>query len=222
MTKAERIMFLINLIRSGDAGSIDELSEKCDVSPRTIYRDLESLQKMNIPVYFDAGYHIKEEADLSFLDVDAGDAELIIFCLRNNPLANHTYFKNRLANLQERLDRRIPGGGQGRLDRLFLTDQESKPTPQISRHGQEMLDRFIQAILEQRVVALAAGDQVSDGVYIPLAVRIAGPEARLIVTTSMDGTPVEVPVESVKRLTLTQSTFERRPIELIPSDRQSA
>lgn len=218
MTKSERIMFLINLIRTEGAASITDLSKKCGVSPRTIYRDLASLEKMHIPVVADqTGYHLGEDSAFSFFDLCTEDKELLLFCLRNNPLVEQPYFGRRLRRLVEKIEGRPPVGRPDDRARYFLSEMDRQ------RHGNgdgggpagDILDRFVQAMTEHRIVRLDAGDRTLDGVYIPLAVRVFAGGARLVVTPSMHHAPIEIEVGRVAQLRLTDSKFDRRPVELL-------
>jgi hypothetical protein len=65
------------------------------------------------------------------------------------------------------------------------------------------------------IVKLESGDRTYDGVYIPLAVRIHADGARLVVTPSMHHAPIEIEVGKIAQLRLTDSRFDRRPVELL-------
>lgn len=218
MTKSERIMFLINLIRTEGAGSIADLSRKCGVSPRTIYRDLASLEKMHIPVVIDEdGYHLSEDSAFSFFDLSPEDTELLLFCLRNNPLVDQPYFGRRLRRLEQKIEGRRPPGRTGEQSRYFLAEMDRQRFGDGDGGGPagDILDRFVQAMTEHRIIKLDAGDRAIDGVYIPLAVRVFAGGARLVVTPSMHHAPIEIEVGRVAQLRLTDSRFDRRPVELL-------
>lgn len=44
MKRAVRLLYILDLLRSGRGYTVAELAEKCDVSERTIYDDLKDLQ----------------------------------------------------------------------------------------------------------------------------------------------------------------------------------
>ena len=58
MTKTERLMNLINLIKSREVVTVQDMSREFGISQRTVYRDLNTLSKMNIPVYYENGYRL--------------------------------------------------------------------------------------------------------------------------------------------------------------------
>lgn len=55
MNKLDRIMGILLLLRGGHPVSASELARRFEVSPRTVYRDIESLSAMGIPVSADMG-----------------------------------------------------------------------------------------------------------------------------------------------------------------------
>lgn len=218
MTKSERIMFLINLIRTEGAASILDLSRKCKVSQRTIYRDLASLEKMNIPIVADqSGYHLAEESAFSFFDLSPEDLDLLRFCLRNNPLADQPYFSKRLRRLEKMISGRQPQGKNDGHARYFLAEIDRQYYGNGDSGGitGDVLDHFVRAMTEHKIVKIDSEDRALNGVYIPLAVRVSSGGAKLVVTTSMHHAPLEIEVGKVAQLRLTDSTFERRPVELL-------
>ena len=62
MQRSERLMKLLELLH-GQAGiGAEELARACEVSSRTLQRDLDALGAAGFPVYFDHGYHLAAPA----------------------------------------------------------------------------------------------------------------------------------------------------------------
>ena len=62
-SRVHRILRLINVMRSGEALGIDELTQRMKISRRTVFRDLEMLVQSGIPCSFDPrrrGYRISD------------------------------------------------------------------------------------------------------------------------------------------------------------------
>ncbi len=62
-TRVHRLLQLINAMRSGRALSADELAQKLGISRRTVFRDLDNLERSGVPCHYDAnrrGYRIEE------------------------------------------------------------------------------------------------------------------------------------------------------------------
>lgn len=62
-TRVHRLLQLINAMRSGQVFSADELAQKLQISRRTVFRDLQMLERSGIPCRYDQnrhGYRIDE------------------------------------------------------------------------------------------------------------------------------------------------------------------
>ena len=53
--KAERLITMLMLLQSHDLMTADRLAAELGVSPRTVYRDIDALSLLGIPVYGDSG-----------------------------------------------------------------------------------------------------------------------------------------------------------------------
>ena len=77
MTKAERLMFLVTMIRHRGTVLVREMADECGVSPRTIYRDMNSLIKLNFPLYYENGYRLARDIEFLFGGFATDAIELI-------------------------------------------------------------------------------------------------------------------------------------------------
>jgi predicted DNA-binding transcriptional regulator YafY len=73
MNKANRLLFILNLIRSRTNLRARDLARECGVSERTIYRDIKSVSSANIPVYYDNGYKFLTDAFLPPLNLSLNE-----------------------------------------------------------------------------------------------------------------------------------------------------
>lgn len=80
MSKSTRFFEIIQLLRAAKAPlRAEEIAGKLEVSKRTIYRDIASLQAMQTPIYGEAGigYVMRKGYDLPPLNLDVEEAEAI-------------------------------------------------------------------------------------------------------------------------------------------------
>jgi predicted DNA-binding transcriptional regulator YafY len=99
MSKYERLLQIVNLLKARRYQRVEDLARECAVSERTIYRDIASLAEAGIPIYFDRGYRILPEAFLPPLNLTAEEYFLIRTGLNSSPLMEHPenrVLKNRL------------------------------------------------------------------------------------------------------------------------------
>ncbi len=76
MTKSERILFLIELLKARGCVERGEAAEACGISERTLYRDLQTLARLNMPVVSDGPYILKTERVSIENFAETSDAEL--------------------------------------------------------------------------------------------------------------------------------------------------
>ena len=80
MSRSTRLFEIIQLLRAAsDPSTADELALKLEVSPRTIYRDIVSLQAMQTPIDGEAGigYMMRRGYDLPPLNFDQEEIEAL-------------------------------------------------------------------------------------------------------------------------------------------------
>lgn len=131
MSKYERLLQIVNLLRARRYLRVKDLSQECSVSERTIYRDIASLAEAGIPLYFDRGYRILPGAFLPPLNLTSEEYLLIRLCLNSSPLMEepkNRVVKNRLlAKLENCLkDEHIPRGDD-RHQRIGVRLKASDP-----------------------------------------------------------------------------------------------
>jgi predicted DNA-binding transcriptional regulator YafY len=135
MTKAERLIYLLGLLHTHKRMSLTDMAKKCNISERTMYRDLQSLSNMNIPVYFDNGYRMTPRAPLVSLNINELELELIRFSLEHSPLIKSQRLAIMLKNIETKIIAAIPERKkkrqkQGRLnikqeENVFTRDQDN-------------------------------------------------------------------------------------------------
>jgi len=74
MTKTERLLFIINLLKVKKTITFDKLLEKCRVSKRTLYRDIAFLSELNFPISYDKnkGYRLTKKINLPRMNFNKG------------------------------------------------------------------------------------------------------------------------------------------------------
>ena len=216
MTKAERLMYLVNMIRNRGAVLVSEMANECGVTPRTIYRDMNSLTRLNFPLYYQHGYRLARDTGFPYAGPDAEDMEFICYSLRNNPLSKHPYFKRRFRVVEQKI-RATTGTVRGAARATFFVFDKTYDPIQDNRES-GIIARFLKAIQERRKIILTSVDgDFGDGIYIPLAVKLKQSKPYLLVAKGA-GLIVEEPTRNITTIKLTNAKFIYRPLDLLSQD----
>jgi len=213
MTKAERLIYLVNLLRERGSMFVGDMSTECGVSPRTIYRDLSSLLKMNIPIFYKNGYRLQDDASIPSMELSADDAELVFYAARNNPLSQHPFFRNKFQAIEQKLRARKEWKKDKDSQDVILfddttTSEQSDQAP--------LLATFLTALYDHRKVKVSFNESTSDLLeYIPIAIKIINSEPYFVMTSDAGFSASEIPVSSVHEVSVSSERFTRRPVELI-------
>jgi predicted DNA-binding transcriptional regulator YafY len=104
MTKAERLLHLITLIRSYRNLTSKQLSEKCGVSERTIFRDINSLAAAGFPIYYDRGYKFLDGAFLPTLNMTEEELSVLKLALEFSPVRSNPSMMQLGKSVQAKLE----------------------------------------------------------------------------------------------------------------------
>lgn len=163
MNKYERLLFILNLIRTRKNLTARELAERCEVTERTIFRDITALSAANIPIYYDRGYKLLTDCFLPTLNFDLGEYLTLREALRTTPLRNLPEYKRALKALEAKIEACLsaPVDDQRKAagDQSALTIKE-RPATDRSALWFGMLEEAIRS----RVVVRMEYDSLDSGV----------------------------------------------------------
>lgn len=118
--KLVRLLKIISLIENRQGASMKMLVQECEVSYRTIYRDIEALSQGGMPIFFDpdAGrYRFTEKVFLKPLTFSLDEAAALIQC--SGAFVKDTMpMSQALQRAQERILASLPADRQRKVDEL--------------------------------------------------------------------------------------------------------
>ena len=123
MNKYDRMLFILNLLRSRKNMNADKLAEECGVTERSIYRDIISLSEMNIPIYYDNGYKLASDNFLPPLNFSIEEYQLLKTALDSSPLIKTDKYQQIYKSLLVKIENCISDNVQ----------KEHRFTPQTTR-----------------------------------------------------------------------------------------
>lgn len=86
MAKNDRLLYILNLLRSRRNLNAASLAKECGVTERSIYRDILALSQANIPIYYDHGYKLASDCFLPPLNFGQEEYQFIKMALESSPL----------------------------------------------------------------------------------------------------------------------------------------
>jgi hypothetical protein len=139
MAKAERLLFLINLIRSHRNLTSGELAERSGVSERTIFRDINSLASARFPIYYDRGYKFLEGAFLPTLNLSREELSALDFVFEFSPLKSEKSLSLLARDIHTKLEagRRNPNSEKAARSVRVGENQDSPSEGMSSHHSEE-------------------------------------------------------------------------------------
>lgn len=174
------------------------MSRACGVSQRTIYRYLKTLAKLGAPDYVHDGGVFSRGQEDSWQGLDAGDLDLVDFCLRHNPLTKFPFFAERLSKIRRKVRDRRRQTERG-LSYLMLVEDEFEEAWE-TKHN-EILERFTRAKLDSRKIAVTVrGSDSRPRIVIPVALKISREGVSLTVTEHSGDDPTEIALADITRL----------------------
>ena len=214
MTKAERLIYIVNMIRERDAVTLKDMAISCGVSPRSIYRDLSALTRMNIPVYYRNGYRLRDDNNIPVMELSDSEVELLYYALRNNPISQAPYFEEKFRSIEGKISAQKYKTSAPQSGNFFVFESAARTqTADQNPH----LSTFLRALTEGRTVMITTNGGQEDVEYVPVAVKISGTHPWFLVRCNPDADPVSIASSEVRSLVLTDRKFSRRQTSTVES-----
>lgn len=148
MTRAKRLLELIMYINQQRKFTVKELANEFDVSTRTIFRDLQDLSDLGVPLYAESGpnggYQILRERFLPPIAFTEEETVAIFFAIHALRHYSSLPFNTELTSVTRKFIHYVPHDLQHRIENMknrvdFITPTRKADTP----HLQTLLDGSI-------------------------------------------------------------------------------
>lgn len=107
MSKYDRLLHILNMLRSRRNLNASRLAEECGVTERSIYRDIISLSEANIPIYYDHGYKLASDNFLPPLNFDFEEYTCLRLALESTPLSKTGRQAEVLKRIKAKIDAQL-------------------------------------------------------------------------------------------------------------------
>lgn len=104
MAKYDRLLYILNLLRSRRNLNAAMLAAECGVTERTIYRDVISISEANVPIYYDHGYKYASDNFLPPLNFNIDEYLTLISILESSPLYKSGLDRKKLKSIKAKIE----------------------------------------------------------------------------------------------------------------------
>jgi AcrR family transcriptional regulator len=206
MTKIERLARLLDQFRRRESLSVREISEVCQVSPRTVYRYVKELEKLRIPIARDGGYHVLAgQLDLN-TNLDRDALTVLAFCMGHSRLLEYPFFADRLTRIRRVVAAQAKKLPEGQLSDLLELGPTSTSVSRIREN--KMLEQFAGAKRKRRKVYVNRAAQVGSAQsLVPLHISIAREGIVLVVARSPRARKTQIDLREVLDIKISREGY---------------
>lgn len=104
MAKYDRLLFILNLLRSRRNLNAAQIAGECEVTERTIYRDIIALSEAHIPIYYDRGYKFASDNFLPTLNFSLDEYLTLKTILDSSPLNKSGHSRSRIKGIKSKIE----------------------------------------------------------------------------------------------------------------------
>lgn len=210
--RASRLLKLLMTLQTHSKVTARELADACETSIRTVYRDIDALSEMGVPVYSEqgvhGGYRLLHGYRTRLNGLSAKEAETLFMAGLAGP-AEKMGLQSTLADAQLKLMTALPEDMRLEADRLqsrFLLDA---PNWFSDDEPAEHLPTLMTAVLEQRLVEMTyqSWRGARRRLAQPLGVVLKGGQWYLVAKVEADIRTYRV--SRIEALELQEEAFER-------------
>lgn len=108
MSKYDRMLNILNLLRSRKNLNAAALAQECGVTERSIYRDIIALSEANVPIYYDHGYKLASDNFLPPLNFTYDEYHALQLALESSPLNRISKYSEILHRIRAKVDSNLP------------------------------------------------------------------------------------------------------------------
>jgi len=122
MAKYDRLLYVLNVLRSRRTMNAARLAQECGVTERSIYRDIISLSEANVPIYYDNGYKLASDNFLPPLNFNLEEYSCLRLALESSPLVRTSQKAALLKQVRAKVDAVLS----------VRTKEERRTSPEVS------------------------------------------------------------------------------------------
>jgi predicted DNA-binding transcriptional regulator YafY len=123
-SKYDRLLYILNLLRSRNTLRAADLAKEREVSERIIYQDISDLSSANISVYLDDEYKLLTDAFFPPLNFDLDDYLTLKLALESSPLSLQSPLRRSAKRVLTKIDTDLSSGLKAKLSEISAEDEK--------------------------------------------------------------------------------------------------
>ncbi len=146
MNKYDRMLHILNLLRTRRNLNAGRLAAECGVTERSIYRDIIALSEMNVPIYYDNGYKLASDNFLPPLNFTFEEYSLLRLALESSPLIKTDSYQDIFKSVKAKIESCL--SEQVKQEKKFAaeTTHIENPLPGEREKGERFYDIIERAV----------------------------------------------------------------------------
>ena len=158
MNKYERLIYIINLIQTSRNLTATALAKKCNVSKRTIYRDILTLSEANMPIYYDGGYRLLRSRMIPPMYLNEREVALLNLAVTSSPLLSLSSLGQETEKILAKINSKIINGAGEELREVPPAIKLESSVSVGEMHGRELFAIIEDSINRRRISTLTYTD----------------------------------------------------------------
>ncbi len=147
MKKTERLLYIVSVLRTNRRLRACDLARRCEVTERTIYRDIISISEANIPIYYDGGYKLLHNGFLPPGNLSPHEAGFLLSLLQSPLFSSGKLYHETIRRISDKI----------RSEEISLPDMGAINIGAVSTErpgNHKHAPKLEQAIRERRIVRI--------------------------------------------------------------------
>lgn len=210
MSKFGRLLQVLNLLKSRQGISAKELASECQVSRRTIFRDILSLSSAEIPVYYEKGYRLLSGTFLPALNFDLDEYLTLKGILSADLFNDRNFFSKTSKSILSKIEVNLNSDLKEKLRGVHLPLSFSFNIKNGDKNQALVFGILKQAILKKKSIILDYGIKGvfrSEVEVDPLSLVLRGGKWYLVGKCKNHDRYFPFGLDYIKKVTLTEHDF---------------
>jgi predicted DNA-binding transcriptional regulator YafY len=175
------------------------MARECNVSRRTIYRDLSSLATMNINISYNGKYKLANDIAMPTLSFTRDEQEIIGYCLENTELVKSPKMHAQIRNIELKILSMLKGRANSDLNTHLQSN--ARRVERFNKKEDDIIGQFMSATFNNQTVDVT----INSGIgllrnMMPKTLEVKGKIWWLIFQNQETGKPRKVRLENIKEI----------------------